>query len=204
MEVKRMPMKFDDAQLRVDVDEDISAIGQSFSQALTNGIVFTIKSPNGKMIQFKSRTMKWLEGPQVDNYVTDIEGYFKPDALDWDVDVVPREASDKKNPYYDEGGACSRTATTTKIADQPGVAHTQNFLFEVGKNFDEMGSHGTKDKFRAISIIFFNNQVTHKVDWSRTGKGDDSYYKVAVTAIQEFPGHLKTILISKGYDVTGL
>ncbi|WP_460163982.1 hypothetical protein [Pseudomonas sp. S2_F03] len=118
-----MPMKFDDAQLRVDVDEDISAIGQSFSQALTNGIVFTIKSPNGKMIQFKSRTMKWLEGPQVDNYVTDIEGYFKPDALDWDVDVVPREASDKKTPTTTKEVPAQERPPQPKLPTSPAL-HT--------------------------------------------------------------------------------
>ncbi|MHA3735689.1 hypothetical protein ACXR0M_08410 [Pseudomonas sp. Eth.TT006] len=199
-----MAMVFDDSKLRVDVDEDISAIGKSLSQTLTRGILFTIKSPNGKMIQFKSRTLKWLEGPQVNNYVTDISGYSKPDALDWDVDVMPRKAASKKSPYYDDGGACSRTETETKIGDQPGVDHTKNFLFEEGKKFDEMGSHSTKDKFRGISIIIFNNHVTHKVEWSRTGKGDGSYYKVAVTSIDAFPENLKTVLITKNYDITGL
>ncbi|CAH0206130.1 hypothetical protein [Pseudomonas brassicacearum] len=184
---------YDDPGLKVEVNVDISKIGTSFSQSLKDAIQFTIKAENGHIIQFKCRTLKWLDGPQKGGYDSEIPGYSASATdLQWSVDVVEGQTV---SPYYDDGGACKRGDGVTVIADQPDVRQTMNFHWQSEQQY------ATKDLFCAASIIIANNRVTHVVAWTRTGTEQSTYYRLVVRQLTFLSLPWRTILIRDGFTV---
>ncbi|PMW99532.1 hypothetical protein C1X59_17055 [Pseudomonas sp. FW215-R2] len=187
---------YDDPGLKVEVNVDISDIGNSLSQVLNDAIRFTIKAESGHVIQFKCRTLKWLDGPEKGSYDSGIPGYSaSPTDLQWSVDVVQGQTV---SPYYDDGGACKRGGGVTVIADQPGVDQTMNFHFQTEQ------AYPTKDLFCAASIIIANNRVTHVVAWTRTGTEENTYYRTVVRTLTFLSLPWRTILIRDGFTVPAL
>ncbi|QQZ40246.1 hypothetical protein IF690_19720 [Pseudomonas sp. SK3(2021)] len=193
-----MTIAYRDDLITVEINVDISDMAIGNSQAdLSDGIKFTIRSENAHMIQFKSKLMKWLEGPKKGTMDSDIPGFSKSvNELEWGVDVFDE---DKPNPYYDESGACVRSGGCTIIADQPDVSHVVNADYN-----EETGTftkYPVKNMFCGASIIIVDNSVRRVVAWTRTGTSEGYYYRVRVAELGRLSLAWRDVLIKNGFNV---
>ncbi|MES2070924.1 MAG: hypothetical protein V4488_11295 [Pseudomonadota bacterium] len=188
---------FRDDYIKITTGENLSTFGTSYSQTLNDGITIEVKNPKARMIQFKSRTAEFTDGPATGTLLDLPEHTSSLDAPEWHVD-----AAKKTSVYYDEGGACKRTTTATTFADQPDISRDAELLFEQDKSLEQMKSYRVKNEFRALCFILVDGKVTRFVQWYRQKENGHSEYTnvVATDKINAIPLDFLQIIDKDGYS----
>lgn len=169
-------------EVGVDMRTEVSTDNQHVHRDLTNSIKIIANSGEGRFIQFVTHLVPDMFAYGNDNNViqweTDMIEYipcYMKDSLNprWKVDT----ASD--TCFYDDSGAHIRTVTQTSMYDCPGGTYEPP---------------EERSVFCTFSII--NNQVTHKVKWSKQCDEERRiFYTVEVQRCEKLPlWALKTLL----------